>query len=139
MEEASKFDEQESLTVPANQVLAIITDLPEAKELVQILNRNGFSADEIGVLTGIEDAEKLDAAGGKQGFFAKLFTAGVEMGDRDTDYLKQYRRALLNGRSVIGVVAKDDEARDIARKLLKQRGARFITFFGRFVTEVLEA
>jgi hypothetical protein len=42
MEKASKFDEQESLTVPANQVLAIMTDLPEAKELVQILNRNDF-------------------------------------------------------------------------------------------------
>ena len=61
------------------------------------------------------------------------------MGDRDTDYLKQYRGALLNGRTVIGVVAKDDEARNNARKILKQRGARFITFFGRFVTEVLEA
>jgi hypothetical protein len=139
MEKASKFDDQESLTVPANQVLAIIMDLSEAKETVQILSRNGFPADEIGLLTGIEDAEKLDAAAGKQGFFSKLFTAGVEMGDRDTDYLKQYRRALLNGRTVIGVVAKDDEARNKARKILKQRGARFITFFGRFVTEVLEA
>jgi hypothetical protein len=139
MEKASKFDDQESLTVPANQVLAIIMDLSEAKEIVQILSRNGFPADEIGLLTGIEDAEKLDAAAGKQGFFSKLFTAGVEMGDRDTDYLKQYRRALLNGRTVIGVVAKDDEARNKARKILKQRGARFITFFGRFVTEVLEA
>jgi hypothetical protein len=39
----------------------------------------------------------------------------------------------------IGVVAKDDEARNNARKILKQRGARFIRFFGRFVTEVLEA
>ena len=139
MEKASKFDDQESLTVPANQVLAIIMDLSQAKEIVQILSRNGFPADEIGLLTGIEDAEKFDAAAGKQGFFSKLFTAGVEMGDRDTDYLKQYRRALLNGRTVIGAVAKDDEARNKARKILKQRGARFITFFGRFVTEVLEA
>jgi hypothetical protein len=139
MEKANKFDDQESLSVPANQVLAIIEDLPEAKEIVQILGRNGFSADEVGVLTGIEDAEKLDAAAGKQGFFSKLLTTGVEMGDRDTDYLKQYRRALLNGRTVIGVVAKDDEARNNARKILKQRGARFIIFFGQFVTEVLEA
>jgi hypothetical protein len=138
MEKANKFDDQESLKVPANQMLAIIEDLPEAKEIVQILGRNGFSADEIGVLTGIEDAEKLDAAAGKQGFFSKLLTAGVEMGDRDTDYLKQYRRALLNGRTVIGVVAKDNEARNNARKILKQRGARFIIFFGQFVTEVLE-
>jgi hypothetical protein len=38
----------------------------------------------IGVLTGIEDAEKLEAAVGKQGFFSKLFAVGYEMGDRDT-------------------------------------------------------
>ena len=72
---------------------------------------------------GIEDAEKLDAAAGKQGFFSKLFTPGVEMGDRDTDYLKQYRGALLNGRTVIGVVAKDDEARNKVRKIQKNTEA----------------
>jgi hypothetical protein len=139
MEKASKFDDKESLTVPANQILAIIMDSGDANEVVQTLNENGFASNEIGVLTGTGDAEKLDAAAGKQGFLSKLFTAGVEMGDRDTDYLKQYRRALLNGRTVIGVVAKDDETRAKARKVLKARGARFITYFGQFVTEVLDA
>jgi len=139
MEKASKFDDKESLTVPANQILAIIMDSGDANEVVQTLNENGFASNEIGVLTGTGDAEKLDAAAGKHGFLSKLFTAGVEMGDRDTDYLKQYRRALLNGRTVIGVVAKDDETRAKARKVLKARGARFITYFGQFVTEVLDA
>ena len=139
MEKARKFDDKESLTVPANQILAIITESGDANDVVQALNENGFSSDEIGVLTGTGDAEKLDAAAGKQGFLSKLFTAGVEMGDRDTDYLKQYRRALLNGRTVIGVVARDDETRTKARKVLKTGGARFITYFGQFVTEVLDA
>jgi hypothetical protein len=139
MEKASKFDDKKSLTVPANQILAIITESGDANDLVRALNENGFSSDEIGVLTGTGDAEKLDAAAGKQGFLSKLFTAGVEMGDRDTDYLKQYRRALLNGRTVIGVVAKDDETRTKARKVLKAAGARFLTYFGQFVTEVLDA
>jgi hypothetical protein len=139
MEKVNRFDDQETLTIPVNQVLAIIMDLEEVEGIVQILNQNGFSSEEIGVLTGIEDAEKLGSADGEQGFFSKLLTAGVEMGDRDTGYLKQYRRALLNGRTVIGVVAKDDEARNNVRKILKARGARFITFFGRFVTEILEA
>jgi hypothetical protein len=139
MHKARKFDEVESLAIPANQVLAIFMDSDEAKQVVQALNQSGFSSGEIGVLAGSEDAGILDAAAGKQGFLSKLFTAGIDLGDRDTDYIKQYRRALLNGRTVIGVLAKDNEARDKARKILKGRGARFITFFGRFVTEVLEA
>jgi hypothetical protein len=101
MEKAKKFDDTESLTVPANQVLAIIMDSDEATDVVQTLNQNGFSSDEIGVLAGTVDAGKLDAAAGKQGFLSRLFAAGVEIGDRDTDYLKQYRRALLNGRTVV--------------------------------------
>jgi hypothetical protein len=139
MKKASKFDDKESITVPANQILAIITESGDADDVVRALNENGFSSDEIGILTGTEDAERLDAAAGKQGFLSKLFTAGVEMGDRDTDYLKQYRRALLNGRTVVGVVARDDEARTKARKVLKAGGARFLTYFGQFVTEVLDA
>lgn len=138
MEKASKFDNKETLTVPADQILAILMESSDANRIVQTLNENGFSSDEIGILSGTEDAGKLDAAAGKQGFLSKLFTAGIEIGDRDTDYLKQYRRALLNGRTVIGVVAKDDEIRAKARKVLKARGARFITYFGQFVTEVLD-
>ena len=139
MEAANEFDDQESLTIPANHILAIVPDLDEATGIVEILNRNGFSSDDIGVLTGTEDAEKLDAATGKKGFFAKMLTSGVELGDRDTDYFQQYRKALLDGQTVVGVVAKDDETRNNARQILKARGARFITFFGRFVTQVLEA
>ena len=139
MEEASEFDDQESLTIPADHILAIIMDSDEATGIVETLNYNGFSPDDIGVLSGMEDAAKLDAASGKKGFFAKLATAGVDMGGRDTDYIKQYRRAVLNGRTIIAVAAKDNDARDRARQILRARGARFITFFGRFVTQVLEA
>ena len=60
-------------------------------------------------------------------------------GGRDAEYLKLYRRALLNGRTVIGVVAKNDEERKQAKKILKVGGARLIIFFGHFATEILEA
>jgi hypothetical protein len=139
MKWANKFDDQESLPVPDNHILAIIANPEEAKAIVETLNRSGFSPDDIGFLTGTADAEKLDAATGKKGFFAKILTSGVDMGDRDTEYFKQYRRALLDGQTVIGVGAKNDETRNQVRQILKTHGARFITFFGRFVTEVLEA
>jgi hypothetical protein len=132
MEQASEFDDQESLTIPADHMLAIIMDSDGATGIVETLNHDSFSPNDIGVLSGMEDAAKLDAASGKKGFFAKLATAGVDMGDRDTDYIKQYRRAVLNGRTVIAVAAKDNDARDRARQILRARGARFITFFDYF-------
>jgi hypothetical protein len=113
-------------------------DSGEAGGIVEDLKNNGFSSDDIGVLAELEDAAKLAAGSGKKGLLAKLVT-GIDIGDRDTDYIKQYRRAVLNGRTVIAVMAKNDEARKRARKILKARRARFIAFFGEFVTELLEA
>jgi hypothetical protein len=139
MKSANKFDDQESLPVPDNHILAIIKKPEEVKVIVETLNKSGLTPDDIGLLAGEADAEKLDAAIGKKGIFAKLLTSGVDMGDRDTDYFKQYRRAVLDGYTMIGVEVKSDETRDEVRRILKTHGARFITFFGRFVTEVLEA
>ena len=103
---------------------------------VETLNRSGFSPNDIGLLTGTAEAGKLDAATGKKGFFAKMLTSGVDMCDRDTEYFKQYRRALLDGQTVSGVDAKNDETRDQVRQIVKTHGARFITFFGWFVMEI---
>ena len=75
------------------------------------LYRSGFSPNDIGLLTGTTDAGKLDAATGKKGFFAKMLTSGVDKGDSDTEYFKQYRRALLDA-AVIGVDAKNDATQD---------------------------
>jgi hypothetical protein len=138
MEKASEFDNRKSLTLPVDHLLAIVRDADEAISIVENLNHAGFAPDDVGVLAGKEDAAKFDAACGKKGFVAKLATAGVDLGDRDTDYLKRYRRAVLNGRTVIAVAAKDDDARDKAKQILETHGARFITFFGRFVTQVLK-
>jgi hypothetical protein len=138
MEKASEFDNRKSLTLPVDHLLAIVMDADEAISIVENLNHAGFAPDDVGVLADKEDAAKFDAACGKKGLVAKLATAGVDLGDRDTDYLKRYRRAVLNGRTVIAVAAKDDDARDKAKQILETHGARFITFFGRFVTQVLK-
>ena len=138
MKSAIEFDDKEKLAVPANHILAVVNSDIEAAIIVEALNKNGFSADEIGVLTGAEESKKLDAATGNKGLFSKLVTTGVDAGDRDTDYMREYRRALLNGSAVIAVVANNHETRESARKILKEGSARFITFFGRFATEVLE-
>ena len=139
MAQANEFDDRETLTTPANHILAIVADSEEAKGIVDTLNDHGFAPEDIGILAGIEDAGTLDAASGKKGLFTKLLAPGIDMGDRDTDYIKQYRRAVLNGRTVIAVATENDEVRKKARHILKRHGARFIIFFGQFVTQVLEA
>ena len=59
MKTANEFDDQESVPVPDNHVLAIVRDSDEARAIVETLNANGFSPEEIGILTGTADAEKL--------------------------------------------------------------------------------
>jgi hypothetical protein len=135
---AEGFDNQESLPLPADQMLAIVDNAHEANRVAEALNRNGFTPDDIGILVGPEDARKLDAATGAEGIFAKIVTTGIDMGDKDTDYIKKYRRALINGRALIGVAVKNEDMRTKARQTLKGAHARFITFFGRFVTELLD-
>ena len=128
MKSANKFDDQESLPVPDNHILAIIKNPEEAKVIVEALNRSGFSPDDIRLLTEETDADKLDAATGKRGFFAKMLTSEIDTGGRDTEYFKQYRRAVSEGSTMIGVEVKNDETRDEVRQILKTHGARFITF-----------
>ena len=66
MKSANKFDDQESLPVPDNHILAIIKNPEEAEVVVEALNESGFSPDDIGLLKGEADAAKLEhVVGGK--------------------------------------------------------------------------
>jgi hypothetical protein len=71
--------------------------------------------------------------------FAKLPIFGVDIGDRDSDYVKEYRQVLLDGKSVLAVVAKGEHMRDHFSHTLKSQGAHFIVLFGRLAIEVLES
>ncbi|MBV9391397.1 MAG: hypothetical protein JOY96_05840 [Verrucomicrobia bacterium] len=138
MEGATNFEGKEKLNHPENQIYAILDDSVRSSAAISALNRAGFSEDMIGILSGPADASKLDAVSGKEGFFAKLFSIGVEMGDRDADYLQFYRKALMQGKSVIAVIAADDATRGKVHELLKAQGAHGMTLFGQFVVEALE-
>jgi hypothetical protein len=79
MKIAKGFDNQESLPLPANQMLAIVADKDMATHVTEVLNQNGFTPDDIGILVGPQDARKLDAATGAKGIFAKILTTGIDM------------------------------------------------------------
>jgi hypothetical protein len=88
---ATNFRGKESLGHPVNQLFAILDDSSKIDAVVAALNEAGIAAEDIGVLSGPTDAEKLDAAIGKEGLLAKLASAGADFGDKDNDYLREYR------------------------------------------------
>jgi hypothetical protein len=138
MDEATDFEDKESLGHPRSQVYATFHDAETARQAAKELNEIGIEPAGIGILVGNEDAAKLDAATGEHGFLAKVVRMGLEMGDTDTDYLAHYRRALLKGYAVIAVVTHDDASRTRVRTLLKKNGAHTMTYFGQFSTEIWE-
>jgi hypothetical protein len=58
MKKAIEFDDEENLAVPVNHIVAVVNSGLEAAAIAERLNKNGFSADEIGVLvlTGTADS-----------------------------------------------------------------------------------
>ena len=138
MDEATDFEDKESLGHPRSQVYATFHDAETARRAATELNQIGIEPAGIGLLVGNEDATKLNAATGEHGFLAKVERMGLEMGDTDTDYLAYYRRALLEGYAVIAVVTHDDASRTKVRTLLKKYGAHAMTYFGQFSTEIWE-
>jgi hypothetical protein len=139
MDQAKEFDDKDSGAYPADRIFAVFDEHNRARKTVSLLNEEDFRPAEVGLLSGLADARKLDAASGETGLFAKLPIFGVDIGDRDSDYVKEYRQVLLDGKSVLAVVAKGEHMRDHVRHTLKSQGAHFIVLFGRFAVEVLES
>jgi hypothetical protein len=137
MKGATDYEGQDDLKNPVNQVVAILPGDADVESIVTALHQAGFSSDSIGVLSGRNDAKKLDAASGKQGWFAKLTHLGPDFGDLDAGHLKDYAEALRQGETMIAVTAKlGDKRREIA-ELLKSHGAKLINSYGLFSIEGL--
>ena len=138
MKDARKFGDEESLGHPIDQICAIVPGWDSLDKIVHTLSENGFKADAIDLLQGKNDAQKLDEATGKQGVLAKVAKMWPEFGDRDSTYLEQYRKALLQDKAVVRIAVRDEKEASKVRQILKSGGARFLVYFGQFVGEVLE-
>ncbi|MBV9876188.1 MAG: hypothetical protein JO025_15785 [Verrucomicrobia bacterium] len=137
MKGATDYEDQGDLKNPVNQVVAILPREADLQGIVADLHGSGFASDDIGVLSGPDDAHKLDAASGKQGWLAKLAQIGPGFGDLDDGNLKDYAEALRRDESVIAVVATLGSKRREIADLLKQHGAKFINSYGMFSIEAL--
>ena len=137
MKGATNYEDQRDLKNPTNQVVAIVPHEADLQRIVGELHEAGFASEGIGVLSGREDAKKLDAASGRQGWLAKLAQIGPGLGDLDAGNMKDYAEALRHNETVIAVVATLGSKRREIANLLKHYGAKFINSYGMFSIEGL--
>jgi hypothetical protein len=119
----------------ANRLLAVLDTDEAAAAARAALAEAGFAGDAVTMLRGPGDADRIDSLGNVGGTWARArrllsFTLADQMVD-----LAVYAAALRDGRTVVMVLAGDDQERARARQALAGAGAHFVNYFGRFATE----
>ena len=121
---------------PTNKVVGVVDDAGDAEAALLACQNAGFTTDEIEVLTGEEGAQQIDAGE----VIVHVFSSTQSVPEfYDAPVIaKRIEEELLAGHLLIGVTAKDGDARERAREILKSHGGHFINFYGRWAAEALE-
>jgi hypothetical protein len=136
---SGRHDNSDFIFYPTNKVVGIIDDPSDAKAALRDLRVAGFTADEIEVLTGEEGAHRIDVTGEEHGALARFVRSYQKLlGDYEPAHVRRHEQELLAGHFGIGVTAKEPEAREQVRGILKSHGGHFINFYGVGAMEVLE-
>jgi hypothetical protein len=119
---------------PTGWILSVVDDPTDVDDLEAELSAAGIDAAHRMILTGLEDARRLDGLGRESGFIARMhrITQYLAM-DQMPDFL-MYEVALREGRAVIGV-RPADAPRAAVVELLRRHRAHFINRFGAWSTE----
>jgi hypothetical protein len=125
---------------PTNKVVGIIDEAGDAKVAVRELMASGFPAQEVELLTDEEGARRIDMGHEERGVFVHIFhpTQNVPSFYDAPVIVRRVEQELLAGHYCVGVVAKDGEARERARDILRSHSGHFINFYGRWAAEALE-
>jgi len=134
---AADSSTEESVQYPENNVVAVLDTFEELVALIESLTSGGFLKSEIQVLHGQAAATKLRASTGRSGLtgFAMRLVASIGMPDDETALKNRYARALADGRILVLVEAPTDARKELAAKLLREHGGKFVNFLGRYTIE----
>ena len=117
------MSDEKRLSDPTNRVVCIFDDHATAVTAKAALLEYGFEKSEVKLLQGDEGAAEIDTS-------AKWFA--------DTDkQLKNFARELRNGATLLSVPVKDCDCRGEVNELVRKHGARRVTHFGEWVTELM--
>jgi hypothetical protein len=132
---------EDSVRYPENNVVAVIDTLDEVVELVETLTGGGFLKSEIEVLYGQAAAEKLRTSTGRSGLAGLVMRliASIGMPNDETAMKNRYAQALADGRILVLVETPTDERKELAAKLLREHGGKFVNFLGRYTIEPMNS
>ena len=127
---------------PMNKVVGSIHAAGDAKDAMRDLTAAGFATSEVELLTDQEGAARIGMSG--EGHEAMVHVHIFDSTQKVPAFydspviVRRVEEELRASHYLIGVVAKDGEARERAREILKSHGGHFINFYGRFAAEGLE-
>lgn len=125
---------------PTNKVVGSIDDAGDAEAALNDLRAAGFTPEEIELLTAEEGLRRiaLNNKGGEM--LVHIFRPIQEVpAFYDAPVIaRRVKQELLAGHYLVGVTAKDGEAQERARDILKSHGGHFINFYGRWAAEALD-
>lgn len=127
---------------PTNKVVGSINAAGDAENAVRDLTTTGFAVTDVELLTNEEGAARIGRSGeGHEGMVHLHVYDSTQKVPAFYDapvIVRRVEQELRASHYLIGVVAKDGEARERVREILKSHGGHFINFYGRFAVESLE-
>ena len=131
-------DRQAFVPYPVNRVVGTIVDVNDARAAVEALLRGGFDRNDVDVLHGEADLQRLDGAA--HGFLAQFQRTLMRTPGSVEEYehLQHHIEDIKAGRFVVMVLAKGRERRHRAADILNAHTASYVGFYGRWAWESLE-
>ena len=122
---------------PIYNVTAVLEHISEVFSVVQSLEKDGFSEDQISVFIGQDGLTKLDLHGKEHGILARVVRA-LESLTAEAEANRNAEEALKEGRIFVAVSTDgSDQQKAKIERILKSHNAQKLHFFGRWTVERL--
>jgi hypothetical protein len=120
---------------PTDSLLAVVPDPNLAAEAAAALKAAGTPDRDITILRGHEGASRFDPTGAVHGLLARLRRlVSFAVMDQLPD-MAWYDAAIRSGQAVVMVKIRGHDPKAEAIRILREKGAHFVNYYGRFATE----
>jgi hypothetical protein len=119
--------------------VAIVDKPDQLTSAAGALKDGGFLDSEIEVTCGQAAADLVNANTGRTGLahLAIRLAERIGVANDEMEVKDRYEQALRDGQFVVSVLAPTEERKTNAGKILRDHGAQFVNFLGRFAIEEL--
>src|SRR5262245_61084371 len=120
---------------PTDSLLGVVDSGATAAQVAAALKAAGVPDRHITVMRGDESAARFDPTGAIHGLVTRIRRlVSLTVMDQLPD-MAWYEAAIRGGSAVVMVQVKGDEPKAEAIRILRDHGAHFVNYYGRFATE----